>query len=174
MYSEVTSTNRTPFRRDRRASRQPSPNRPVLYASYDSSRLQRKVECFRGRRLEQSMRVVERAHKTLPLIVAAIAHNRTLGRKFLEIFVAPGEAASTHLGRWLDTRNRIARIDDQERTGIRTKKSRGMERLNGSLSAPISMFWPTTTKGGISGVRGPSSFAIHAPMWGTATDCGGS
>ena len=36
MYSDVISTNRAPASVKRRASKHPSPNRPVSYASYDS------------------------------------------------------------------------------------------------------------------------------------------
>ena len=87
MYSVVTSMNRAPCSASRRASRQPCPNRPVLYfASF--SRLQRRSNAFAAGELEQPVRVLERPPQTLALVLAAILADRTRGHQLLVLLIA--------------------------------------------------------------------------------------
>src|SRR5690554_6423398 len=40
--------------------------------------------------------------------------------------------------------------------------------------SPTVNLCPIAINGGITGFKGPNSFAMHAPKWGACTDCGGS
>src|SRR3954469_24512891 len=77
-------------------------------------RLQRKIKREGGRRLEQPVRVVQRAKEALALIIASFPHDRTLCSQLLEIFVPSCKPASAHAGRGLNTCNCVPGIGNQE------------------------------------------------------------
>ena len=54
------------------------------------------------------------------------------------------------------------------------KKPAVVNALSSSDSPLPSICWPMLMKGGITGLTGPSTRAIHAPICGAATVCGGT
>ena len=100
MYSVVTSTNRAPASTSRRASRQPRPNRPVLYWSKTCFLFQRQIERLLVLRAQQPVGGIERAEHRLLLVVARVLGLRACGNQLLVKTVAILKSAGVHsLGR---------------------------------------------------------------------------